>query len=403
MPAFRLGRPAQESPQLRWISGRVGLDMTDDIPSVFLSYPSQCKGTVQTFADSLRKEKVVVAMAGDLDLLPGLPWTHWIENQLRAARACLVWVEDTGLTPYQERELEYALSLHDHSKKISGTSNVGTYAVIPLIAKRNHEKFRWDIRLHSFQFIDPEDQASVPLIVEAVKVRLHGAVGGRGNDASSLERLFGENPSALGTCPWAPLPPTPHAESQNSVIMSVIPITNEQFGRFERRPTPRSDCRLLPPDRPAVNVSWFEAIRFCSWLETQFRWAAGARPPTVAEWRTAFLGPELPSRIERATTLPIAEAPARPDSLGFFGQDGSFWEWCQRDGGGDDSEKQAIALWTAQGVSIRHIHPARRNDDRGFRVVLPGLRLGYDQERRVGVVITGDTPHDKGGESGRNG
>ncbi len=221
--------------------------MTDDIPSVFLSYPSQCKGTVQTFADSLRKEKVVVAMAGDLDLLPGLPWTHWIENQLRAARACLVWVEDTGLTPYQERELEYALSLHDHSKKISGTSNVGTYAVIPLIAKRNHEKFRWDIRLHSFQFIDPEDQASVPLIVEAVKVRLHGAVGGRGNDASSLERLFGENPSALGTCPWAPLPPTPHAESQNSVIMSVIPITNEQFGRFERRPTPRSDCRLLPP------------------------------------------------------------------------------------------------------------------------------------------------------------
>ena len=42
------------------------------------------------------------------------------------------------------------------------------------------------------------------------------------------------------------------------------------------------DEQLLHPNRPALNVSWYEALAYCAW--------AGVRLPTEAEWKRATRG-----------------------------------------------------------------------------------------------------------------
>jgi formylglycine-generating enzyme required for sulfatase activity len=110
------------------------------------------------------------------------------------------------------------------------------------------------------------------------------------------------------------------------------------------------DEQLQYPNRPVVNVSWFEASAYCAWL-TWRRQVTGlarsaeevARLPTEAEreyaardsdgrrypWSTEDTGPELLNfngNIERPTPVGVYPAGASPE--GALDPAGNVWEFC---------------------------------------------------------------------------
>ncbi|MBN8625477.1 MAG: SUMF1/EgtB/PvdO family nonheme iron enzyme [Planctomycetes bacterium] len=102
------------------------------------------------------------------------------------------------------------------------------------------------------------------------------------------------------------------------------------------------------PRDPVVNVSWFDAVRFCEWKS--LREGAKYRLPTEAEWEYACCLTSLDERLRRqAPTANIGEgntsldggvppdgftftspvASFAPNKFGLHDMIGNVWEWCQ--------------------------------------------------------------------------
>ncbi len=183
--------------------------------------------------------------------------------------------------------------------------------------------------------------------------------------------------------------------------------------------------------RPAINVSWFDAIRFCNWLSEQeglsnvytldgdrltVNWNAnGYRLPTEAEWeyaarsggrnlrfgtgkntadsreinfdgRADFKTAYSLAGTYRGKTVPVASLGAA-NLLGLYDMSGNVWEWCwdwygpypagvQTNPRGPDNGKERVlrgGSWDYRPVDIRVAHrrvapPTFRSVDGGFRV-----------------------------------
>jgi formylglycine-generating enzyme required for sulfatase activity len=136
--------------------------------------------------------------------------------------------------------------------------------------------------------------------------------------------------------------------------LSRFPVTNAQFAEFldeDGGPVPfRADELSLPyswnpdsrryPDglgnHPVVLVSWWHAVRYCTWL--------GARLPTEAEWEKAARGTKAREwawgsdwQAGRCNTLeestgglaPVGRfSPAGDSPYGLADMSGNVWEWC---------------------------------------------------------------------------
>ncbi|MGN7859344.1 formylglycine-generating enzyme family protein [Microbacterium sp. 22303] len=191
------------------------------------------------------------------------------------------------------------------------------------------------------------------------------------------------------------------------------------------------------PDRPAVDVSWQRAIRFCNAASewegldpayrfdgTEVHWdvtADGYRLPTEAEWEyacragstTPHYGPLPEIAWTAADGLRHAQRVGErmPNLNGLFDTLGNVWEWCWdlldparygeyrvfRGGGFADD------AWSVRASVRRGGDPRTTQDDLGFRLARGGFdgvdaaqgwSLNADEERALlaGPLPSGWTP-----------
>ncbi len=157
--------------------------------------------------------------------------------------------------------------------------------------------------------------------------------------------------------------------------MARYPVTVAQFGCFvraegyarkdwwrtkaarawlresERTAPDRWDAQCLHPNRPVTNITWYEAMAYCAWLDTRIRQLHGAlipetyeiRLPTEAEWEKAARSGERrrypwgdenwdrqkanidDSGFGRPTPVGLYPKGATPSGL--HDMAGNVWEW----------------------------------------------------------------------------
>jgi formylglycine-generating enzyme required for sulfatase activity len=185
--------------------------------------------------------------------------------------------------------------------------------------------------------------------------------------------------------------------------IGVYPVTQAQLGEL-------LGVAADAPRRPATDVSWMRAIRFCNaaseWegLDPAYSvdgdevtWhvdSDGYRLPTEAEWEFAcragstgaHYGPlaEVAWTSRDGLTAPAEVGGKMPNLNGLFDTLGNVWEWCwdyldparYRDyrifrGGGFADDAQSVRASVRRGGA-----PGTHYEDVGFRVA----RGGYDGE-----------------------
>ncbi|MCK6079778.1 formylglycine-generating enzyme family protein [Microbacterium sp. EYE_5] len=202
--------------------------------------------------------------------------------------------------------------------------------------------------------------------------------------------------------------------------IGVYPVTQEQLSEV-------LGIAASHPRRPAVEVSWQRAVRFCNALSEwegldaayavdgeEVRWhvdSDGYRLPTEAEWeyacRAGSTGPHYGLLAEVAWTAadgvsaPQPVGGKLPNLHGLFDTLGNVWEWCwdfldteRYDdyrvfrGGGFADDAWSVRAGTRRGGGPRMTH-----DDVGFRVarggfdaedVAQGWSAALDRERAAG-------------------
>lgn len=131
----------------------------------------------------------------------------------------------------------------------------------------------------------------------------------------------------------------------DAFYLAACQLTNQEYGRFLRAsgiqvPALWDDPNFSQPEQPVVAVSWFDAVRYCDWLNgiTGHKY----RLPTEAEWERAARGghdgkqfpwgndppQSLPKYNERWIRGPEPVAQYGPNDFGIFDICENVHEWC---------------------------------------------------------------------------
>lgn len=197
--------------------------------------------------------------------------------------------------------------------------------------------------------------------------------------------------------------------SVSSFRLTETTVTNSQFRMLDRdRPRYRWNNIAANEldDHPVINASWWEAYIYCVWIDgrlpTELEWEYACRAGTTSPFyigndaRNSGINALDPSR-HRATalnrTLP-ARSDLNPHPFGLHHMHGNVWEWCWSDYASDGfggvhpsiSDYSTFSpykvarggSWDAPIKGCRsafrnRLRPNYRNNDLGFRVLIPGL------------------------------
>ena len=188
--------------------------------------------------------------------------------------------------------------------------------------------------------------------------------------------------------------------------VAITPVTNAEYRTFleaNGHEPPRfwDDPRFSAAERPAVGVSWFDAVAYCEWLSDVL--GRGCRLPTEAEREYAARGgaegrlfpwgdelwddgPFAPGAAGMDRPQPVGSTP--PNGLGLYHMAENVHEWCS-DWYGDRYDPTDVdnphgpahgTRRASRGGSWRHrvkvtriaarssLGPERRYNDYGMRV-----------------------------------
>ncbi|WP_419195445.1 SUMF1/EgtB/PvdO family nonheme iron enzyme [Engelhardtia mirabilis] len=177
--------------------------------------------------------------------------------------------------------------------------------------------------------------------------------------------------------------------------ISAVPVTEEMYRVFD----PHDDQRKSEPGLlPARSVSWWCAMAYCRWAGAKLGFGLAGSLPTERQWECAaragtegdyWFSPEAldehgwyeqnsESRAhDVATRPPNGDRPQQPNPNGLLDVHGNVWEWCLDlfDRDGPWRVLRGGSYWdTAAGCRSGYrsrSHPAGRNRNLGFRLVLP--------------------------------
>ena len=250
-------------------------------------------------------------------------------------------------------------------------------------------------------------------------------------------RFWGDKPEHLGLpdLAWLPVPGgSIQIEKQTFKVtpfyIAKYPVTYRQFQAFIDDPqgfknsrwwnglAADEDHKSQPDEQnfkfdnhPRENVSWYDAVAFCRWLNARLGWQAPQRPeepglrlPTEWEWQWAAGGGqnlEYPwgkdwdgsrantdeSGLQRTTA--VGMYPSGAAACGALDLSGNVWEWCLNEYekpknvglGGAETRVLRGGSWyynrdLARSSDRVRFNPGYRDYNVGFRVVVlpPSLR-----------------------------
>jgi formylglycine-generating enzyme required for sulfatase activity len=200
----------------------------------------------------------------------------------------------------------------------------------------------------------------------------------------------------MGSRGWNSVEEPPHWVRLSGFYMGITPVTQEQFAVWtEQLGIDHKNKFPERPQHPAENLDWFQASRFCDWLNTMHVAAIptgfAAALPSEAQWEYASRlmrdAADKPRAVETeyytgdgAAALDVAgwyrdnsaDSPQpvgqkQPTDFGLYDLHGNVWEWCRDDWDPDAYKRHEDGVLDPE-VSM----PRERGSEHGLRVMRGG-------------------------------
>ena len=202
--------------------------------------------------------------------------------------------------------------------------------------------------------------------------------------------------------------------------IAKYPITNAQFQVFVtegysdpqwwdysasatawRDQNQQPKAPISEADHPCVNISWYEAMAFCRWLNERLGILQQVTLPTEQQWQRAAQGddqrvfpwgsdfdPQKCNTLESGVgqTTPVTEYPHGTSPFGVLDMSGNIWEWCLTEWGSERVDLNGDSPRCGHGGAYSLVWDDARV---GFRCGLsPSLRIGHVGFRLALVTST---------------
>ena len=309
------------------------------------------------------------------NLLPGQDWDLEIRKAVRESDVVVVCLSKGAVTKtgYVQKEIRFSLDVADEQPE-------GTIFIIP--AKL--EACQVPLRLNKWQWVNLFEtvgyeklkrslthrannlgnlvipilylQGSSSKIVEPQMINISAGKFLMGSSPKQVEQAI-RNGANKFWVEWE----QPQVEVELSrYSIGKYPITNYEYSIFIKdtahKPPRGWNEDQYPPekgDHPVVNVSWDDAIAYCSWLSkltgknyslpTEAQWEKAARGTNgnIWPWGNEFSSNRANTKeLNIGTTTSVGKfSPHGDSSYGCSDMSGNVWEWCSDKWQYDSSSK----------------------------------------------------------------